>query len=273
MSERIKNAFDGIYAEEQLKTHTRDFLRQKLYERKRGRACLLKYAAAVCCMAALLGVGGHHFYFTPVSYISIDVNPSLEFGLNRMDRVISVTPYNEDGTAAVKNLGLKNLRYDDAIVTLLGSEEMSGYLTPDARISISVVSGNEDKNAKIQERVMECTGNRYGAVSCHAGSGEDIKNAHHAGLSFGKYQAFRKLQSLDPLVTAEDVRGLSMSQIQDLIGEYTGEPRDGDSSNPEASRDGDACNPETSRDGDACNPGESGGCGHKGHGGGRTGHY
>ena len=39
-----------------------------------------------CCLLVLLaGWGGHHAYFTPSAIISIDVNPSLELGVNRFD--------------------------------------------------------------------------------------------------------------------------------------------------------------------------------------------
>lgn len=221
MSNQIKDAFDAVHIEEGLKERTRSFLHYRLCERRKRRSRLMRYGVALCSLTLLLGVGGHSLYFTPVSYISIDINPSLEFELNRLDRVISVTPYNDDGSEAVENLPLKNLKYDDAIITLLGSEEMSAYLSEDSRISISVVSSYDQKNTEIQERVMECTGSRYGAVSCHSGSGDDVRNAHHAGLSFGKYRYYQELQSLDPSVTAEDVKVMSMRQIQDLIAQYS----------------------------------------------------
>ena len=211
---KMKDIFDAVHADEGLKDHTRDFLRRRFYETRRSfRAA---YAIA-CSLFLLLGLGGYSVYFTPVTYISIDINPSIELELNRLDRIIAVTPYNEDGAAAIKNLSLKNRRYDDGILVLLESGGMSSYLSEDAGISISVASDYEEKYARIQNRVMECTGDRYANVSCHASSEEVVSSAHHAGLSFGKYRAFLELQSENPELTAEDVKEMSMREIQELM--------------------------------------------------------
>lgn len=215
---RIREAFDTVHAEEALKGRTRDFLHRRFYENKKRRILRAGYAV-VCSLFLLLGIGGYTIYFTPVTYISIDINPSIELELNRLDRIIEVTPFNEDGAAAIKDLPLKNRRYDEGIVALLESRGMSAYLSGDANISISVASDYEERNARIQSRVMECTGERYGKVSCHASSGEEIRSAHHAGLSFGKYRVFLELQLENPELTVEDIKGMSMREMQELMEE------------------------------------------------------
>lgn len=213
---KLKYMFDAVYAEEALKENTKDCLHRRFYEKQKKRVDRIGYAMA-CSLFLLLGMGGYAFYFTPVTFISIDINPSIELELNRIDRIIAVTPYNEDGAAAVENLALKNRRYDEGILALLESNGMSSYLSEDANISISVASDYEGKNARIQERVMECTGKLYGNVSCHASSGEDMKRAHHAGVSIGKYRAFLELQAVNPELTLEDAKGMSMREIQEVM--------------------------------------------------------
>lgn len=221
MNDRLKDALDSIHAEDELKEHTRRFLRRKLYNKSRRRTMTLRYAAVVCSLLFLAGFGGYLFYITPVSYISIDINPSIELGLNRLDRIVTVASFNEEGAVALANVELKNLKYEEAILVLLESQEISAYLTDQARISINVASDDRDKNAEIQERVMECTGDRYENVSCHGSSEADMHDAHYLGLSVGKYRAYVKLQSLAPDITAEDVRGMTMRQIQELIEEFS----------------------------------------------------
>ena len=44
-----------------------------------------------------------------------------------------------------------------------------------------------------------------------------------AGVSLGKYEAFLALQKLDPSITLEEVSGLCMCEIQDLIRDYEGQ--------------------------------------------------
>ena len=247
---KIKDVFDAVHADEALKGHTREFLHRRFYgqegswKTQKRRALRAGYALA-CSLFLLFGIGGYAVYFTPVTYISIDINPSIELELNRLDRIITVTPFNEDGAAAVQNLSLKNLKYDEGILALLESREMSSYLSEDAAISISVASEHEETNSRIQARVMECTGGQYGNVSCHASSGDVIRSAHHAGLSFGKYRAFLELQSENPELTVEDVKGMSMREMQQLM-------------------DGASCRgSEDSRDGEESGHGRHGkGCGH-----------
>ena len=36
------------------------------------------------------------------------------------------------------------------------------------------------------------------------------------GLSYGKYRMFQEIQALDPEITAEEVQGMTMRELQDL---------------------------------------------------------
>ena len=96
--EKLKASLDQIHAEESLKTSTKKYLFEKVYFKEKKRPSPLRKfaAAAVCSLAVFIG-GGSWLFFTPTAFISVDVNPSLELGINRFDRIVSVTGYNEDG--------------------------------------------------------------------------------------------------------------------------------------------------------------------------------
>lgn len=217
MNNRIYDAFDAVHAERGLKEKTKQYLIEKS-----GRRQFLpvRYAAAcaLCALFVLLGGGGYAFYMAPVAAISIDINPSMEWELNRFDRVVSVTCYNEDAQNVVLDLPLKYKKYDEAITILLTSGGMSPYLARDPEVNISVVSENAGKELEIQNRAAECAGQHCGSVSCHSGSVEERQAAQEAGVSLGKYQAFQILKELYPDITLEKVRGMCMHEIQDLIG-------------------------------------------------------
>ena len=51
---------------------------------------------AACLAVVCLAGAGHHLYFTPASYIYLDINPSVRLDLNCFERVIDVVPLNED---------------------------------------------------------------------------------------------------------------------------------------------------------------------------------
>ncbi len=124
LNNRIKDAFAAVHAEDKLKRDTKDFLSTRTASTvKSGNPIRLKKAVAFACLASILMIfGGWRFYMTPVSAISVDVNPSLELGVNRLDRVVAVDGYNDDGTDLAAFVDLRNLNYSDALEVLLNSQ-------------------------------------------------------------------------------------------------------------------------------------------------------
>lgn len=227
--EKLKAAFDQVRAEEKLKEWTKEYLSEKVYARKKKRTSPLRnFAAAAACALLVFLAGGSYLYFTPTAYISVDVNPSLELGINRFDRIVSVTGYNEDGKALADSLDLKYMDYSDALEALLADQDMEVYLSDNADVVLTVAGKNENQSSQILETVESCASSHEN-VHCHSGDTEEIHHAHNAGLSFGKYQAYLTLKGLDPSVTLEEIQDMTMSQIRELIQEYSQEDSQGSS--------------------------------------------
>lgn len=147
MNKRIHDAFDIIKADENIKVSTSAVLSEKILRRQKKHAYNFRYALslAVALLTIFGGAGGYSLYYTPTSYISIDVNPSVELTLNRFDRVLCATGYNEDGEIVLANLDLKNIAYTKAIDKLLASEAFSVYLNEDSLLSFSVISVRDEE--------------------------------------------------------------------------------------------------------------------------------
>jgi len=224
MNNKIKAAFDAVHAEDVLKRQTKEFVGAAIERRAtKSNVFVRRMATAFACLALmLLGAGGWRLYNTPVSAISVDVNPSIELGINRFDRVVSVEGFNADGIALANTVDLQSMDYADALETLLASDTMRPYLGNDAVVSIVVLGSTDAKSEEMQQRISAC---RYAAnpnVQCQCGNREEIEPAHAAGLSFGKYRAYLELQALDPTISVDDVRDLTMRQIRDRIAQLTG---------------------------------------------------
>ena len=111
LANRIQDAFDNVKADSRLKDATKQLLLQEREKRKSPwRRSWFRLAFAVFA-AVLLAGAGYAWVQTPVSYVSIDVNPSIEFALNRFDRVMSVTAYNDEGRDIIEALSLKGKEY------------------------------------------------------------------------------------------------------------------------------------------------------------------
>ena len=220
MSERLKNAFDEIRADEDLKASTLAYIGRERARREKKRPAprfRMAFAAALVAFVIMIG-GGYSVYAMPESYVSIDVNPSVELTLNRFDRVLSATAYNEEGGIVLEGLNLKNERYTDAIDLLVESDAFQEYLTDANDLTITVASDDDDLVAG----VMGCGAvERYNAY-CTNADAEIVQEAHAYGMSVGKYQACLELCRYDDSITPGDCQGMTMRELRDMTAQYQG---------------------------------------------------
>lgn len=198
MNNEMKNAFDHIHAEGELKVRTQKYVFEKMQRKKEKRSYSYRRMAVVmaCFFFVLLGTGGYVSFFMPTSAISIDVNPSLELGINRFDRVLSVKGYNDDGRAVASALNIRFLKYTDAVKQILKDESMEAYLAKDSEVSITVLGKTAEKQEEMLTNVSSCTMSLHENVQCSHGDKEEVSKAHEAGVSFGKYKAFLELREI-----------------------------------------------------------------------------
>lgn len=228
MRRRVQDAFDKVHTERELKIRTMEFLADVTNGYKKKTAPVKGMIAAAACFAAVLFAGaGYTAYRIPAFAISIDVNPSIELGVNCFNKVVSVDTFNEDGYTVMADVDVYNLNYQDALERILSDEDMEEYITQGQPIAVAVFGKNEDKNNEMLDNVSACTAS-YANIHCSSGNSKEVAAAHEAGMSCGKYKAFLELQELDPDVKAEDIQGLTMRQIWDMIDELSGISTDRD---------------------------------------------
>ncbi len=228
MNKPWKNTFGQIHAEQELKEHTKEYLYEKVYRAHTRRASHFRRLAAASALCLFLfAAGAGYLFFTPVTYISVDINPSLELGLNCFERIISVESYNEDGKKLADSLELKYLDYQDALTLILEDDTIEALLDGDNILSLTVAGESESQNQEVLQDVEDSVAG-YSNVHCHSGNIEEVHEAHSCGMSFGKYQAFQILQELDPSVTSGQVQELSMHEIWQRIRQLSGASTESD---------------------------------------------
>ncbi len=255
MNHKLKEVFQQIQAEDELKNNTKVFLQQKTqgYTKvKTTRRQYYVYAAACVCLLLML-FGGRWLYFTPVAQISIDINPSIELNINRFDQVISVNSFNKDGEELVKSLNLKIKNYTDAINQIMNDEKILSLLSKNEIMTITVTGPNGKQSSRILSKVKTCTAKRKNTY-CYFASSEEVSEAHNMGLSCGKYKAFLEIQALDPNITLDAIQDMTMREIRELIHSLSKNNENEDSSEN---------NQETQYQ-------DHGNCHNKGHGNGRN---
>lgn len=217
MDNKLRNAFNAIQAPESLKAKTKAFVLSEAKARGsiQSNLCQRLVTAAACLL--LVCLSGRWLYFTPTAQISIDINPSLELGINRFDKVISVTGYNDDGQALAHSLNVQYADYEDAIEEILEDEHIRALLSGDAVMTIAVVGPDGAQTVKILSDMQAHTAGKQNTY-CFFAHREDVAAAHDLGLSYGKYRAFLEMQALDPGITPEQIRGMTMREIRNRMG-------------------------------------------------------
>ncbi len=208
MNGKIHKALERFHADQALV--------QKTFENitgKRKKSLPLRYklvpASALCALLLLSGL-----YLTPVAYISIDINPSIELSLNAFDIVIKAQAINADGQDILSSVNLKNLNYVQALEKLDLSDGFSDY--SDRYTEITVIANSAQNSESMVDDINSSSFSGQN-VSCHFASDVLKEQAEHSGMSFGKYRAYIELSEIDSSVAVEDIHHLSMAEIRQLI--------------------------------------------------------
>lgn len=228
----IRKSLENIQASEELKRNTLRYLNEQQVKKSRFRPHFAPgYALVVICLFFLVGTGGYSVYRKPVSYISVDVNPSIELNINRFGRVVSVEAYNEDGRKITEQVPLKNVSYMQAIDRLLKDESYNKYLQKDAMLVFTVVS---DRSEEIVKELNASELFQSHEALTYVSDSACMHEAHQHDMSFGKYRTYLELLEYDESVTIEDCHGMTMGELRDRIDNCS---HNGQTNNPTGQKD------------------------------------
>lgn len=212
---QIRESLENIQASEELKQNTLQYLYKQQPQKSPVRPrSFFRYAVMLTCLLLFAGIGGFVSYRKPVSYISVDVNPSIELHINRFARVVSTEAYNDDGRDVIEQVPLKNISYMQAIDKLLKDESYSRYLHEDSMLVFTVISDRPDEI--VEELNDSELLQSYGALT-YTSDSSCMHEAHQHEMSFGKYRTYLELLEYDESVTIEDCHGMTMGELRDRI--------------------------------------------------------
>lgn len=211
----IRESMENIQASEEMKQSTLLYLEERRKKRHDFRTYSVPgYVLAAVCLFLILTVSGFSVYRKPVSYISIDVNPSIELSINRFGKVVSADAYNADGQEILGHVSLENISYIKAIDRLLEDEDYSHFLAEDSLVVITIVSEDSDT---IRETIDADEALRIYGTKTYTSDRTCMEEAHQHEMSFGKYRAYQELSQYDVNITVEDCHGMTMGEIHNRI--------------------------------------------------------
>jgi hypothetical protein len=177
--------------------------------------------AAVIFLSGLMPFGNHS---AVAAYVSFDINPSLEVGVNDEMKVVHVEPFNDEARDIIDEYNLssgRELTFVEFADKLIEAYEEEGYMLPDHSMLITTVSSDEE-DEKAEEELDEAVQSvvRHAAVNYPVSitvtetTADSRKKAKKLGVSAGKYSAFQKSVKKENPITDQQIKEVSIQEIQ-----------------------------------------------------------
>lgn len=184
-----------------------------------------KQAAIAACAALVILAGsgfGRYTWSTPISYVSLDVNPSIAYSLNEFNRVIAVSGMNDEGIAVVDAMGssLQNADITTALTITVEQLSTDAYLdTENTNYMVIGVYSDKDTKADALMNTVDafCTDTiEVCSVTTVNVSKETKESADSYGITAGKMELINEIASVANDPAAVDPAALADLTVAEL---------------------------------------------------------
>lgn len=228
---------DGIFR----KVKNKDYaIGQELFIKENAVPNHIMQKLSICASLALfllsfVGIGSYS-YVKPYSYVSLDINPSIEYALNRFDKVIAVSGVNDKGQQVVSSIesDVKNQNITKALGVTIKQLEKENYIVPKEynHVIVSVCSSNDTKAQAIASSVNSFSQKESADCSIDTMTvSKEIKdNADSLGITPGKLALIHAVAETSSISVADfDVSewtDKTVSELETTIQQASSQPSD-----------------------------------------------
>lgn len=181
----------------------------------------LSIAAAL--MVAFIGLALYrYFLLAPVAYVALDINPSLELGLNRQERVVQIEALNGDAVRLTVGVKLRGRPVTEAVKTLIYRAIELGYVSTrrEGVVLLTVVPVREGepvpRTADLAQAVGQAVAKRDLPVKVVATAvpARYREEAHRLGLSPGRYVLKMGASRTGKPVTVQELKREGLARLE-----------------------------------------------------------
>lgn len=172
------------------------------------------------------------------TYVTVDINPSVELGLNKEKMVVSVMPLNRDGRLLLEGMNLKGMNLkgmdlkgrtsEDAVNMIVNAAADQGYLAPEKEnqviINISEKTPNESQDSEISKAIPEQAAQTLAERNLNVKidvikTDFDLREkATELGISAGKYAILVEAKEAGLQVDADSIRKSGVTKAIEKAG-------------------------------------------------------
>lgn len=160
------------------------------------------------------------------TYVTIEINPSIELIVSPREKVLYANPLNEDGEILLANLDLIGLPLDEAIDLIIAESISLGFIDVDSEetiVSVSTFSGNLEIGERIREKVKEGFNNAFmnrammGRAEDKGYTPEFLAEAESYGVTPGFLALVKSVIEVDETILLEDALLMSQQDLMDIL--------------------------------------------------------
>jgi len=173
-----------------------------------------------CILLIGFVLGGFYFYkYNKVlTVITLDINPSLELGLNYKDEVVKIKGLNKDGKQLLKQENFKGDDLEDAIEEITELVIENGYISEEENHILISVNGKDIQkrvvnlfNREFKEEKIDCN------IIVQKIDDEAKVNAEKYGISENKASYIEDIIKENEDLTFEELKDKSISEINEYL--------------------------------------------------------
>ncbi len=195
---------------------------------------VFRHVAAFSSVAAILVliVVGYLIFILNMNpkvyaYVDLDINPSMEFLIDKNNSVIDLKPLNSDAKELISTFEVKKRNINDAISYILKELDAKGYISSDnENLVLLAASYSEDsemaentieKTINTIKRTIESVDNKNISVKVIYVEPKLRKNSIDNNMSMGRYVLYNNAQKIGAAITPNDAKS---AKVKDLISFY-----------------------------------------------------
>ena len=170
--------------------------------------------------------------FYPVSvyaYIDLDINPSMEFSVDKYSKVLEVKALNSDAQKLLKDLDLEEIPVKKAIFEVIESSKNMGFISTEKSNKVLVSASlkkTDSTNAVEEDKALSDILSEIENINVKVGQKnlqpevlkvdpEVRKAAVKNNISMGRYKLYEDIKKTDPSLTIEKAKKERVSDMLD----------------------------------------------------------
>lgn len=199
---------------------------------------IYKYVSISASIAAVFVLIFMFFRMMPgntdiYGYVAIDINPSVEFYINKDYEVLKAVALNEDAAKLIKNLEVKNKSIESVLIEIITQAKKAGYIKREEKTDVLISASindvrkedysNEGSSAlKLNRLLNEIEKDMEGHDSGIAWkilrvTSEERRAAQRYDISMGKYDLFLRAKEQEIDISIDELNAMKVSDLIEII--------------------------------------------------------